>query len=361
MEIQENIIEYKCPCCGAGLRFSGGEGTMNCEYCGNQFDLETVQACQDLPEPGEDTEDWVPLSENKWSDDEREYLSAFVCSSCGGELTTDDETVATFCPFCGNPAILPSRVRGDIKPDGVLPFVKSKEDAKSALLALCKGKLLLPKDFTANHRIEKMTGLYVPFWLYNCDTKVNARYNATRIHHWSDSRYNYTRTDHYLLVRGADASFASIPMDGSSKMDDVIMESIEPFDYSGLVDFNTAYLSGFFADKYDVPSEEGQPKVKERSSNSLEEALRESMLSYTTAVPSRRQFDIRHGSCKYVLLPVWMLNTKYKDQEYLFAMNAQTGKMAGTFPISREKCLAWFLGVSAAVSALAMVLIQLIA
>ncbi len=353
-----HVLEYKCPCCNAGLVFGNEIQQLKCDYCDNTFDLDTVVAYNASNcETSEAYFQWEESSGQEWNEDEQNTMHLFQCPSCGGELVTDENTAASFCPFCDNPTILPGRLSGGLKPDAVIPFQTSKEDAKAAFLNLCKGKPLLPKLFTEEQRLEKITGIYVPFWLYDCDADFDSRYKATRIHRWSDSRYNYTKTDHFLLRRSGDARFAGIPMDGSSKMEDAFMESIEPYDYGQLVDFDMAYLSGFFADKYDVPSENGEERIRERVDQSIRDELQSTMLGYATVVPTSRQLNIEHSKARYVLLPVWMLNTKYKDKLYTFAMNGQTGKMTGAFPICPKRTAVWFAGVSAAV-ALAATLIQ---
>lgn len=197
MDQQAQVLEYKCPCCNAGLRFDGQSQQLTCEYCDNTFELETVKAYHDSYAFTGDTIHWDEGSyAQQWSEQEHLHIHAFQCPSCGGEIITEETTAATFCPFCDNPTIMPSRLSGGLKPDAVLPFVKTKEDAKAAFLNLCKGKPLLPKDFTHTQRLEKITGMYVPFWLYDCDAEFNGSYKATRIHRWSDSRYSYTKTDH---------------------------------------------------------------------------------------------------------------------------------------------------------------------
>ena len=348
-----NIIEYKCPCCNAGLVFGSQVQQLTCEYCDNTFDLDAVRAYNDS-ESNQSSEDfsWETEANQEWTDAEQTSLNAFQCPACGGEILTDDTTAATFCPFCDNPSIMPSRLTGSLKPDAVLPFRKSKEDAKAAFLKLCKGKPLLPKNFTSQQRLEKITGMYVPFWLYDCDADFSGSYKATRIHRWSDSRYNYTRTEHFLLSRKGSAEFSGIPMDGSSKMEDSFMESIEPFDYSQMVPFEMPYLTGYLADKYDVPSENGQERIRQRVEQSMQDNIQSTLLGYATVIPANRQIQIRHSKAKYVLLPVWMLNTNYNGKIYTFAMNGQTGKMTGSFPICRKRTAAWFSGICAGVTLL---------
>lgn len=354
---QANVIEYKCPCCSAGLVFDGSSQQLSCEYCDSTFDIDTVRAFNETQNIGNTEEfHWEEASQKEWSESEQESMRTFICPSCGGQLITDEHTAATFCPYCSNPTIMPSRLSGGLKPDALLPFRTSREDAKKAFLTLCKGKPLLPKFFTEEQQLEKITGMYVPFWLYDCTGDLDSSYKATRIHTWADSRYYYTKTDHYLLKRTADAAFTGIPMDASSKMDDTFMESIEPFYYDQLKDFDSAYLSGFLADKYDVPAEQGEERIRQRVDAAINDLLQNSLTGYATVIPTSRQLRVEHSKARYVLLPVWILNTKYNDNIYTFAMNGQTGKMTGSFPVCPKRTAAWFAGIAAGTTALMMIL-----
>ena len=353
MEEYTNTIVYKCPCCNAGLEFSGHMQKLTCAYCDNTFDLDAVKAFNEsLSQQAAADFSWESQENHQWPESEEASLNAFQCPACGGEILTEDTTAATFCPYCDNPTIMPSRLTGSIKPDAVLPFQKTREDATEAFLKLCKGKPLLPKNFTSQQRLEKITGIYVPFWLYDCEADFQGSYKATRIHSWSDARYHYTRTEHFLLTRNGNAAFSGIPMDGSSKMEDVFMESIEPFDYSRMVPFEKAYLTGYLADKYDVSAENGEDRIRQRVEQSVQDQVQSSLLGYATVIPTSRQIQIHHSKAKYVLLPVWMLNTRYNGKIYTFAMNGQTGKMTGSLPICRKRSAAWFAGICAGVTLL---------
>ena len=352
---ETKVLEYKCPCCDAPLVFSQASQKLHCKSCQNEFDMETVQEYNE--NLSEDGFSWEESEQAPWDDP---HVQTFECPSCCGQIVTDGSTAATFCPYCGNPAVLPTRLSGGLKPDAVIPFKKTKQDAENAFLAFCKGKPLLPKDFTSRQQLEKITGTYVPFWLYSCDSRQDGKYRATRVRHWSDSRYHYTKTDYFLLTRAARANFEGIPMDGSTKMDDTIMESIEPFDYSQLVDFDTAYLSGFLADKYDVEARSGEDRIRQRVGETMSQMIATSCIGYTSVIPMARNLQISHSKAKYVLLPVWLLTSRYQDKTYTFAMNGQTGKIAGTFPISAKRSFAWFGGITAAVTALLSLIMWLV-
>lgn len=47
-------------------------------------------------------------------------------------------------------------------------------------------------------------------------------------------------------------------------MADDLMESIEPYDFKKAVDFQTAYLAGYVADKYDVDEKQSVSRANDR-------------------------------------------------------------------------------------------------
>jgi len=143
-------------------------------------------------------------------------------------------------------------------------------------------------------------------------------------------------------------------------MDDTFMESIEPYDYTKLTAFDTAYLTGYYADRYNVPSEAGEERIHQRVSSTMDEKLQRTTLGYATVVPTTKNLQISNIKARYVLMPVWMLNTKFQGKIYTFAMNGQTGKMTGAFPICPKKTALWFGSIFAIVSAITAV-VQIIA
>ena len=237
-----------------------------------------------------------------------------------------------------------------LKPDFVIPF---KLDKKAAIEALKKhyfGKKLLPKVFQDENRIKEVKGIYVPFWLFGADADGYVRYKATRIRSWSDSNYRYTETSYYTVVRAGEIGFENVPVDGSTKIDDALMESIEPFDISEAVDYNSAYLAGFFADKYDVDAESSIERANERIKQATRDAFADTVHGYTTVTPISTNISLSGGKAKYALYPVWMLTTQWNGKTYTFAMNAQTGKLVGDLPMDKALYRKWLFGVAGAVS-----------
>ena len=346
------LQQFKCPCCDGAIEFDAGAQKMKCPYCDSEFEMETLQAYDaQLKEQPEDNMTWEAEAGSQWTPGETEGLRIYSCDTCGGEIVADETTGATECPFCGNPVVMKGQFAGSLKPDLVIPFKYDKKAAIAALTNHYKGKRLLPKVFKDENHIKEVKGLYVPVWLFDADSDAHVRYKATKTRVWSDSQYNYTETSHYSVARGGSIGFANVPVDGSTKMDDTMMESIEPFDIADAVDFQTAYLSGFLADKYDVDSETSIGRANERIKKTTEEAFASTVMGYSTVVPVSSNINLKNGHAKYALYPVWILNTMWNGQKFTFAMNGQTGKLAGDLPMDKKAFRSWLFGITGVVGA----------
>ncbi|MBR7161876.1 MAG: hypothetical protein IKD07_05625 [Clostridia bacterium] len=355
------VQEYKCPCCGGTIEFDSASQNMKCPYCDTEFEPETLVSFeQAIQDDGTDDFTWETKAGGEGQEGETEGLRTYVCNSCGGEIVGDETTGATFCPFCGNPVVMAGHFAGDLKPDYVIPFKLDKKAALAALEKHYKGKRLMPKIFKDQNHIDKIQGIYVPFWLFDTDADANIRYKATRVRHWSDSNYDYTETRHYLIKRAGDIGFTHVPVDGSEKMADDLMESIEPFHFSGAIDFKTAYLSGFFADKYDVDADKSIERANARIKKSTEEAFASTISGYTTVHPEHTDIRLHNGSAKYALYPVWILTTSWKGKNYTFAMNGQTGKFVGDLPMDKGAYFRWLFGLTGIIGAASFALSYLL-
>ena len=208
-------------------------------------------------------------------------------------------------------------------------------------------------------RISEVKGVYVPFWLFDADADAHIRYHATRIRTWSDRDYDYTETQHYAILRSGDLSFTHVPVDGSSRMPNDLMESIEPFDFSSAVDFQTAYLSGYLADRYDVNADDSIGRANERVKKSTESVFASTVVGYHTVVPESTSVRLANGRVRYALYPVWLLNTVWNGKTFSFAMNGQTGKFVGDLPVDQGKKWRWFGLVSGIAAAAAYGLVCL--
>ena len=346
------LQEYKCPCCGGAIEFDSTLQKMKCPYCDTEFELETLTSYDDAlkNQPEEDMK-WDSATDSRWQEGEAEGLCGYVCKSCGGEIVGDENTAATACPYCGNPVVLLGRLSGDLKPDLVIPFKLDKKAAKAALKQHYSGKRLLPRMFRDENHIDEVKGIYVPYWVFGAEADAHIRYRATRVRRWSDSAYDYTETSVYSVIRGGSLAFADVPVDASTKLADDLLESIEPFDLSAAVDFQTAYLAGYLADKYDVESDTGKERANERIRNSTADAFASTVQGFLTVDAEASSIRLEKGTMRYALLPVWLLNTTWDGKTYTFAMNGQTGKLVGDLPADKGIYRKWLFGLTGAIGA----------
>ena len=177
---------------------------------------------------------------------------------------------------------------------------------------------------------------------------------------WSDSEYDYTETSYFSVTRGGSLGFERVPVDGSSKMADDLMESVEPFDFSEAVDFQTAYLAGFMADKYDVTAEESIDRANARIRKSTEDTFAATVQGYSSVTPEGGSVRLQNGKAIYALYPIWLLNTSWNGNKYTFAMNGQTGKMVGDLPLDKAAYRRWLFGLTGILGAALFAAISLL-
>ena len=336
----EQALENSCPSCKASIKFNPTLGKFKCDYCGSEFTLEEMKKYSD----NASTEEKNKPKEEQVQEDTYDGYVSYKCESCGAEIVADEQTAATFCVYCGNTAILKSKLSGKFTPDKIIPFKKEKEAAVTAFKGLSKGRPLMPKGFNSEKNIEKIKGVYIPFWLYDIDVNGDINMQAKMITTWTTGRTHYTKTDVYNVIRGGTMSFNNIPVDGSSRFDNKIMNSIEPFNFKELIPYNHAYLSGFYAEKYDEEGDKVFEEVKGRARNSARDKLSSTVSTkYTSKIITGDTLNLQEANKQYAMLPVWMVNVKYNGKMHIFAMNAQTGEFIGNIPLDKTKTFLYFI------------------
>ncbi|MDO4458791.1 MAG: hypothetical protein Q4C42_01710 [Clostridia bacterium] len=342
------VQEYKCPFCGAPIGFAPGTESMNCMYCGSLINIDELTGA-DIEKNGGENYDEIPYSKvdegDRWAAFEdfrvgKETMgeqNLYECQSCGAEIYADLTTVATKCPYCDNNVILRDKVSGKLRPDKLIPFAFGTDGLKDIVKKFHKGKPLLPKGFLSEHKIEEVQGVYVPFWLYDADVYGGMVLRGETVRTHTEGDYKVTETNHFALIRDGGMSFANVPVDASVKMDNDLMDSIEPFDMSQLVDFNDAYLSGFLADMFDDTPENMKYRATFRINNSAADAFKATCRRFTAVRVTNNNLGVSHADMKYVLLPVYLINDTYNGKKYTYAVNGQTGKIVGELPSSKLK------------------------
>ncbi len=342
---------FKCPSCGAPLAYEGEKEKLLCAHCGAEIEPDAFLEDEDLDESAPRSWDKYGDGKADWSDSD---VTLYTCPSCGGEIICEGNTASTVCPYCDNPALIEGRLSGAFRPDVVIPFAVKEKEAKAALKKFCKRKWLLPRAFHKENKTESLKGIYLPFWLYDCDTNSRFTYSAVRKTSWRSGDYRYTRTSYYKLIRRGLLDFVNIPVDGSVAADNTLLESIEPFRFEDAVPYTDALLAGYLAQRYDDSAESCGVRARERVAASVDTAIRRTVFGYLSVRKTSEDIMFTKNEVRYALLPLWFMNTRYRGKSYTFVINGQTGKMSGTLPVSWGKFFAFLGGITVLVASLAM-------
>ena len=296
------LIDHQCPNCKKNLKYNAKEKNWFCNYCNNTFKI------NDLKNIDYHT---------------KETINEYICPNCNAHLITETNIIATECVYCQNTIIINKTNNDNQIPEKLIPFSIDKSQAIKIFENLNISKLLLPKEFNIKQNITNITGLYVPFWLYSYKYKVNITYN-----------------DNSPLVESkkrAIIDFELIPYDANKHLDNKLTNSIEPYNYSELIDFNHSYLSGFIAQKYDIDYEEGKIITEKRANNTIHEIFKNKNSKEYLNDVSIITKELKSFKKYYALLPIWLLTIKHKNNIYHLAINGQTGKISGKLPIDNKK------------------------
>lgn len=353
------VTNYQCPACTGPLHFSSKENKLKCDYCGSVYEVSQIDAMfnKKVDSAKEEAENKQEANQEKW---ETTGLHSYTCSSCNAEIICDENTVATSCPYCANPTVIPSQFTGGRMPEYVIPFAFDNKQAKEALKNHYKKKKLLPDVFVKENHIEDIKGIYVPFWLYDGNADVEMSFSAEKKHTTRTQTEERITTEHYNCYREGNVSFRMVPVDASKKMDNDLMDSIEPFDYSKLVEYSPSYLPGYFAESYDESEQDCKPRSDLRVTNSSYAEIESTVTGYDSVARTASKIQINYTKITYAFMPVWLLSTKWKDQTFMFSMNGQTGKFVGNLPVDWGKFWKRLIGYTVAGTAILTPIVYLL-
>ena len=358
----------KCPNCGSNLTLNADTGLLDCPNCGSSFDpqklavtveeLEAKQAEPTDPSQAPAQPEAQAQAQGEAQPQGAPEQTEFVCNACGAKLVTDSHTAATFCAFCGSPALVGKRLTEQFQPQYMIPFKYSRKSAEEAFIQWAgKGKWT-PFGFVSKKNVQKMTGLYVPFWLFNINATIDAKGTATKSHYRGDDEI----VESFNFERKAQLYWNNVPLDGETRIDDALMEAIEPFDFRALMPYDYRYLPGFYADRYDQTPQDLSGRATKRGIDGINQALNSSLKgTYDKFTIKENLSRIDSMEANYALLPVWFLSYKYRNKYYYFAMNGQTGEVAGQVPVSPVKKMMFFfivLGILAVITRFVLGLIM---
>lgn len=396
-----DVITHKCPNCGGPLTFDPKDQKFHCDYCLSIFTEEEVSlyeqqqkeardigsASDTANEPKNTTGDFTFTAQeqlDKMDDTERQAydeavgtteaidqetkekapaMELFLCPSCGAEIVTDATTAATYCYYCHNPVVLSGRLSGEFLPNKVLPFTIEKEEATKQFLAWTKKKWFIPKAFFNSEQIDKLTGVYFPYWSTDAELEGDFQANGTVLRVWRVGDIEYTETKQFAVHREGKLSFKELVKNALSKnTQQKMVEGVQPFPLNKAIDFKNQYLAGFQAEKRDIEYQAIRSEVEAELKEYSEKLLRETAAGYTTLTGVRSSVAINDQKNNYLLLPVWLVTYRSRDSKkvYYYAMNGQTGKVSGVLPISKKKLGLTSLGIFTITAILLMIVGYLI-
>lgn len=397
-----DVLTHKCPNCGGPLTFDPNDQKFHCDYCLNIYTEEEVSQYEQeqkeargaqtqqtsaeengadqftftaeeqldqmddaekkaFAEAGglSDSADDATLNGTMENEDNEATMELFLCPSCGAEIVTDATTAATYCYYCHNPVVLSGRLSGKFLPNKVLPFAVEKEEAITKFLAWTKKKWFVPKAFFNKDQIDKLTGVYFPYWATDATVDGSLQANGTVIRIWRVGDIEYTETKQFAVHREGSLSFKELVKNALSKnTQQKMVETVQPFPLEKAIDFKSQYLAGFQAEKRDIDYQAIKSQVQSELQDYSEKLLRDTASGYTTLTNVHASADITSEKNEYVLLPVWLVTYRSSDSNkkvYYYAMNGQTGKVSGVLPISHKKLGLTAFGIFAVLAILFMI------
>lgn len=317
-----------CPACGGNLKFHIPTQNMKCAFCDNSYDPYEFD------------------SKDKDGIEQKDYdVTVFTCPQCGGEITSTDNEVTGFCPFCGASTIFYTRLEKSLKPNYIIPFKISKEDCKIAYQEKVSKMLFLPAEYKKSEYIDGFRGIYIPYWSYDVDEKGPFIIKADK-----DERHgDYIYHKHYDLKGNMDAFYHGINYDASSSFDDDISDRIAPFDVKEKKEFTAGFLSGFYADTADVPADVYHEEILDFVEiETLRQIGEVPEFEDYSVNDENHNIHVKLSNTDRTMFPVWFMSYRYKDRVAYATVNGQTGKVSADFPIDIKKFLI-FAGILAAV------------
>lgn len=337
-------VAYKCINCGGPLQYSPEKLKFACEYCRSDFTEDELKSHYgDLDRNLENSQSQPEPVQSQSGDEFSMNAALYVCENCGAEIIADKKTTAaTFCVYCHSPVVISNRLAGEFKPDLVIPFKISEQDAKNKFMEFVKKKRFLPSDFVSDANLEHMKGVYYPYWLIDSLKDGGIEAKAKKIKHWTEGDYRYTETKIYSVKRKGKIDFKGFPFSALKDTEHhKALKFVNPYKDSELRPFTMSYLSGFLAEKRDVERSEVQRDVDNELREYAKKIYLDTVEGYDSVELKNISLNTKREKWNYAMMPVWFMNYKYKDKNYIYAMNGQTGKTFGELPVSGKK-LAFF-------------------
>ena len=336
----DTVVNVACNACGADMAYSPEKQMLNCEHCGNTQDLPKAS---DMVVEKSFTEG-VDL--NRYEKGLGVQTKVFHCKDCGSETAVSMDTVAFQCPFCDsknvNQEAHESKV---IKPSGILPFKIGKKKALEKFKGWIKKGLFTPNDLKKKAALEKINGVYIPYWTYDAMTYsqwwAEAGYHYYVTQTYTDSEGN-VQTRQVQKTRWVPANgyyehfFDDVLVVGSHGVQQSMADSVAPFSLGEVINYDPKYILGMHSEVYQKDIMQGFQVAEGKMNTYIRNACARQIPgdTYRNLNVNTRKNRI---TFKHILLPLWIAAYKYKGKPFQFLVNGQTGKISGKKPKSGWK------------------------
>lgn len=330
----------QCASCGGNTVYDPASGTLKCPFCGNEQTLEKTY--HNVVE-----HDFLQALEEKthnWHDGER----VFHCENCGAETILDQHRVADFCSFCGSSHITLSDHDAGIKPALVVPFKISKEEAVEKFKDWMKKRYFAPTKLLQSYTLNALSGAYIPYWTFDAHTnssyvvRIGTYYyvTVTRTEMRDGKPVQVTEQVRKIRWRTETGTyrefFDDVLVRASQNVASDLIHKVEPFQLGELVDYQSAYLSGFLAERYSIPLKEGWNDATHIIDDRIQNGIYGQVFGDVVEIVNVST-DYKNITYKHILLPIWISSFHFNNKLYRFLVNGQTGKVTGQSPISIVK------------------------
>ncbi len=310
----------QCKNCGGQIIYDIKSKMLKCPSCESEFEPETYNSMTKAEENN---------SKGKIS------MTLYKCPACGAEISSVDNAAVDYCLYCGSFVTLNKSMSKLRKPDYIIPFSRTKEEAREAYKEIVKDDLYAPKEFRNDKFLENFKGIYIPYWTYTYEYGGNIKLEGE--HNYESE--NYDCTQKYDISFKADTGTKYIAFDGSSTFDDNISRQIVPFDFDRRKDFKPEFMFGFYGDTADVPEKTYNSDAIASLSNDIWDEIGYDQ-SLSAGYPVRPDFDSFEKTVNLkrkstiTMLPVWFLTWKKNKRVAYSVVNGDNGKIFGEIPVS---------------------------
>lgn len=315
-----------CKNCGGPLIFEPSNGRMSCRTCGSSFDVNEIEITDRAL-----LEQIKALSAKEvFGTDEAGYYdcNVYTCSSCGGDVIINNTEASTYCMFCGNPTVVFSRVAKQKRPEFILPFRITREQAINNIRSTVDRGFFIPKEIK-EFDPELVRGIYIPYWIVNAD-----HYNAAFIK-GEERTGSKNKKQVVYYGRAGEFHIKNMTLDASEALNDNSSMKLEPFDLTSLVEFDENYLTGFYSDIADVTGHKLTSAANIRADQMFcDEAMRDCGAENTKVISSE-PYTVVDEDMVYAMMPCWFVTIKYKDEPLTILVNGESGKVVCALPFNK--------------------------